>query len=202
MNFIYLIRIIAIALYLLLSVDNISFSQNRFGVSTGVGFSKDINSVLQTSFKTGFEINGEYKIDIKKSLNLKIICGFKQRGFKNEIYFPSTNTYSYYKANYNLITFGPDLIVPFNKEKNKAYFLIGLKSNYFLSGSYLYSDNICSHFSKLQFESNAGLGWKFKSGIFIESIISGNFINKVNKLKDTHLKSYDLYIGLLVGIAF
>lgn len=197
------LRSIIISLILIHTTSNITFSQNRFGLLAGAGLSKEGNSLFSTSFKPAFELDGSYNIDFKNYLDFRIILGYKLRGYRDDIIY-STGVTDFNKAYYHLITFGPDLIFPLYKEKNKLYLLAGLRGNYLIAYSFTfdYETDYGVLLDKLQLEANAGIGWSFGSGIFIEGIISGNCLNKANKSKEPDLKAYDYYFGIATGYTF
>ncbi len=80
--------------------------------------------------------------------------------------------------------------------------MAGLYGNYLVgySSNSDYELDYIEDLDKLQLEANAGIGWTFNSGIFLEAEISGNCLNKANKNKVPDLKAYDIYFGLNVGL--
>lgn len=194
----------AIILLFLQIITNISYSQNRFGLLAGAGISKEGNSIFSTSFKPAFELDGSYNIEFKNYLDFRFILGYKLRGYKDDITYLSTGVTEVNRANYHLITFGTDFIFPVYNGKNKIYLLAGLRGNYLVAYSltYDYEVDYGSYLDKLQLEANAGIGWSFNSGIFIEGVISGNCLNKANKSKEPNLRAYDFYLGLATGYTF
>ncbi len=199
-----IVRCVIISMVLILTISDLTFSQNRFGLLAGVGMSKEGNSIFSTSFKPAFELVGIYNIDYKDYLDFRIILGYKLRGFREDMTYISSSATDVDKAYYHLITFGPDFIFPLYQEKSKIYLLAGLRGNYLVAYSYTfdYGQDYPDLLDKLQLEANTGFGWSFSPGIFIEGIISGNCLNKDNKSKEPNFQAYDYYFGLATGYTF
>jgi hypothetical protein len=199
-----LLRFMIISLICLLISSNITYSQNRFGLLAGAGMSKEGNSIFSTSFKPAFEIDGIYNIDFKNYLDLRMVLGYKLRGYRDEITYPSSGVTDIDKTSYHLITFGPDFIFHVYQEKHKIYLLAGLRGNYLVAYSYTsdYSEDYPALLDKLQLEADIGMGWSLKSGVFIEGVFSGNCLNKENKNKEPDFLAYDFYLGLSAGYNF
>jgi hypothetical protein len=198
------LRFIAISIVLLQTTSNLSFSQNQFGLFAGAGMSKEGNSLFSTSYKPAFELGCSYNINYKDYLDFRIIVGYKQRGYREDITIVSSGVTDIDKAYYHIITFGPDFIFPLHEKKNKIYLLAGLRGNYLVAYSYNFDYEIDypELLDKLQLEANAGIGWSFGPGIFIEGIFSANCLNKANKSKEPDLRAYDFYFGLATGYTF
>jgi len=90
-----------------------SFSQNNFGIAVGGGISKEGNSLITTLFKSAWEIDLFYKIDFNNYLDIRIITGYKNRGYKDNVNLNSPDGMNPVKIHYHLISLGPDCIFRF-----------------------------------------------------------------------------------------
>ena len=183
-------------------------AQNHLGIYLGLGACKEGNSLISTSFKTGFEGDAFYHIDIAKHFDIRVIAGYKLRGFKDEVTDMNGNPTSTAIINYHLITFGPDLLFPIIEKNNRFYLLAGFKGNYLASttgamaGTGISTEEYAEMLDKLQLEASAGIGFEMPSGFFMEALASGNCLNKGNKKVNADFKAHDFYFGAGGGYKF
>lgn len=194
--------------FIFIIISNQPEAQAQFGLYLGGGASKEGNSMFSTQYKPAFEADAVYNIDLKKYLDLRILAGYKLRGFRDQSTDFSGQPVESATINYHLLTVGPDLLFPVLEKKQKLYLLAGLRGNYLVSvtGSFAEEgtdpDEYTEMLDKIQLEAIAGIGWEIKSGLMLEAILSGNCLNKGNKNTTPDFRAYDLYFGLALGYVF
>ena len=201
-TYLFIIKFFGIII-LLFSIP--SQAQQQFGIYFGLGACKEGNSLISTRFKTGFEAGAFYPIEIAKHFDVRVLAGYKLRGFKDEVTDMYGSPDETANINYNLLTLGPDLLFPFLERKEKVYLLAGVRGNYLMSttGSFAGveadTQSYAEMLDRLQLEISGGIGCEMQSGLILEAIISGNCLNKGNKNVESDFKAYDLYFGVTVG---
>lgn len=199
----------SIFFYTLLSIlANGAAAQNHIGIYIGLGACKEGNSLISTKFKPGFEADVFVDLDVSKPLDLRILGGYKLRGFKDEVNDQYGNPTETAIIKYHLLTFGPDLIFPVLEKNNKIYLVAGLRGNYLasvtgsLAGAGIDTEEYSEMLDRLQLEASGGIGCEMPSGFIMEAVVSGNCLNKGNKAVNDDFRANDLYFGVSLGYRF
>jgi hypothetical protein len=189
-----------IVISILLAFSSTLHSQNHFGIYIGAGVCKELNNLITTYYKHGFEAECIYKISFRDYMDFRVMAGYKQRGFfDRDVYYWKDQPDI---TNFHLFSLGPDIIFPVYHGNGKLYLVTGLRGNYLHHEAGSKSIDYSSYLDKLQLEANAGIGWEFPPGMFCEGIVSGNCLNKASKTEAENMKAYDFYFGLSVGYYF
>lgn len=180
-------------------------SYAQFGIKAGIGVSYEYNNLINTYSKTGGELSCFYYVPMSKFPDIRIDLGYKQSGYVSKL-MELVGTVKSDVTKYQLLTFGPDLIIPFNSQDNKIYLYAGIRINYLLASDFAFenqevgfSEDYRRSFSKIQYMADAGIGVNVTPAFFIEIGSNGNFINKINRTKSTGSKAYDYYFGITLG---